>query len=165
MKNLQKNNKGFTIIEVLIVLAIAGLIMLVVFLAVPALQRNSRNTQRKADVSAILGSISEYTSNNAGKLPAVNGQFTVQFANTSPKLGFYDDTTASNVTWNYSAGPRATGSYTVPPITANDVVNVYNNLKCGALNVPTPTGASSRSVVALYNVEGSNGNTAQCQET
>ena len=39
--------KGFTIIEVMIVLAIAGLIILIVFLAVPALQRNGRNTQQK----------------------------------------------------------------------------------------------------------------------
>jgi prepilin-type N-terminal cleavage/methylation domain-containing protein len=33
-KKLRKQEKGFTIIEVLIVLAIAGVIMLVVFLAV-----------------------------------------------------------------------------------------------------------------------------------
>ncbi|HPW47952.1 MAG TPA: prepilin-type N-terminal cleavage/methylation domain-containing protein, partial [Candidatus Saccharibacteria bacterium] len=36
----KKDQKGFTIIEVLIVLAIAALILLIVFLAVPALQRN-----------------------------------------------------------------------------------------------------------------------------
>jgi prepilin-type N-terminal cleavage/methylation domain-containing protein len=42
MKNIykQKRQQGFTIIEVLIVLAIAALILLIVFLAVPALQRN-----------------------------------------------------------------------------------------------------------------------------
>ncbi|MDQ3065292.1 MAG: prepilin-type N-terminal cleavage/methylation domain-containing protein, partial [bacterium] len=40
LSRIKNNNKGFTIIEVLIVLAIAGLIMLIVFLAVPALQRN-----------------------------------------------------------------------------------------------------------------------------
>jgi prepilin-type N-terminal cleavage/methylation domain-containing protein len=45
MKQLykQKREAGFTIIEVLIVLAIAALILLIVFLAVPALQRNARN--------------------------------------------------------------------------------------------------------------------------
>ena len=55
MSNIKNRKDGFTIIEVLIVLAIAGLIMLIVFLAVPALQRNSRNTQRKNDVANILG--------------------------------------------------------------------------------------------------------------
>ncbi len=61
-----KDQKGFTIIEVLIVLAIAGLILLIVFLAVPALQRNSRNTTIKNDASAFAGGFSEFSSNNDG---------------------------------------------------------------------------------------------------
>src|ERR1043165_4086685 len=60
---------GFTIIEVLIVLAIAGLILLIVFLAVPALQRNSRNSRRRSDVSHLGGLINAYVSNNNGSLP------------------------------------------------------------------------------------------------
>ena len=69
-KQVNKKNQGFTIIEVMIVLAIAGLILLVVFLAVPALQRNARNTSRKTDVQAILAGVSEYADNNDGTLPA-----------------------------------------------------------------------------------------------
>src|SRR5476649_1251824 len=72
LSNLKKNNsKGFTIIEVMIVLAIAALILLIVFLAVPALQRNSRNTQRKNDVGAILGGYNDYITNNNGSAPGV----------------------------------------------------------------------------------------------
>lgn len=66
MKKLQKNQKGFTIIEVLIVLAIAGLIMVIVFLAVPALQRNSRNTQRTADASKIAAAVAQCMANRNG---------------------------------------------------------------------------------------------------
>ena len=40
IKKQLKDAKGFTIIEVALVLAIAGLIFLVVFLALPALQRS-----------------------------------------------------------------------------------------------------------------------------
>ncbi|HET6924597.1 MAG TPA: prepilin-type N-terminal cleavage/methylation domain-containing protein [Candidatus Saccharimonadales bacterium] len=65
-----RKSEGFTIIEVLIVLAIAGLILLVVLLAVPALQRNARNTTIKNDASALAGGFSEYVSNNDGKAPA-----------------------------------------------------------------------------------------------
>ena len=68
MKNLQKNQKGFTIIEVLIVLAIAGLIMVIVFLAVPALQRNSRNTQRTNDASKIVTALTECLANKNGQV-------------------------------------------------------------------------------------------------
>lgn len=69
MKTKLKNQSGFTIIEVLIVLAIAGLILLIVFLAVPALQRNSRNTQVRNSAAALLGGINDFVSNNNGQLP------------------------------------------------------------------------------------------------
>src|SRR3989344_5141572 len=71
MKNYipKKHPKGFTIIEVLIVLAVAGLVMLIVFLAVPALQRNSRNTQIRSDAASVLAGVSEFITNNNGSLP------------------------------------------------------------------------------------------------
>lgn len=58
-----REDKGFTIIEVLIVLAIAGLIMLIVFLAVPALQRNTRNARRRSDLARFYTSVREYQTN------------------------------------------------------------------------------------------------------
>lgn len=162
MKNYTRNNKGFTIIEVLIVLAIAGLILLVVFLAVPALQRNARNTQRKSDVSSVLGAVGEYVANNTGALPTAGGNFATQFAGAAPKLGFY--TAVTQVTYNYSATVRGA----LPAAaTGNDTVVVYNYLKCDPLtpSIPTLVGASARSVAAIYNVEGSGGDTKQCQES
>lgn len=65
-KQINKNNKGFTIIEVLIVLAIAGLIMLVVFLAVPALQRSQRNNARKSEASRLAAVINDCLANKNG---------------------------------------------------------------------------------------------------
>ena len=47
INSLKKNKKGFTIIEIVLVLAIAGLIFLMIFVALPALQRSQRDTQRK----------------------------------------------------------------------------------------------------------------------
>lgn len=63
VSRLNKDNRGFTIIEVLIVLAIAGLIMLIVFLAIPALQRNQRNNARNSEASRISSAISECLAN------------------------------------------------------------------------------------------------------
>mgnify|MGYP002659602735 CR=1 FL=1 len=62
----QKSQKGFTIIEVALVLAVGALIFLVVFLAVPALQRNQRNDARKRDASSVSEAVTSYTSNNPG---------------------------------------------------------------------------------------------------
>lgn len=63
------NTKGFTIIEVVLVLAIAGLIFMMVFIALPALQRSQRDTQRKNDLSRAITAITSYASNNRGSLP------------------------------------------------------------------------------------------------
>lgn len=61
---------GFTIIEVVLVLAIAGLIFLMVFIALPALQRSQRDTQRRENMSALQTAVTNYQGNNNGKLPA-----------------------------------------------------------------------------------------------
>ena len=63
-----KNNfKGFTIIEVVLVLAIAGLIFLMVFLALPALQRSQRDTRRKQDVAMVVTTLHNWKANNKGR--------------------------------------------------------------------------------------------------
>ena len=67
--NKLNTKKGFTIIEVVLVLAIAGLIFLMVFIALPALQRNQRDTQRKNDLSRIQSAVNSYQANSKGKIP------------------------------------------------------------------------------------------------
>ncbi|MEE0888252.1 MAG: type II secretion system protein [Candidatus Saccharimonadaceae bacterium] len=63
-KKLSTTKKGFTIIEVVLVLAIAGLIFLMVFVALPALQRNQRDTQRRQDYADLAAVITASASNN-----------------------------------------------------------------------------------------------------
>ncbi len=60
------NKKGFTIIEVVLVLAIAGLIFLMVFVALPALQRSQRDTARRNDLARVDTSLVQYQTNNQG---------------------------------------------------------------------------------------------------
>ena len=70
MKKLNQDHSGFTIIEVVLVLAIAGLIFMMVFIALPALQRNQRDIQRKNDVNHALAALQRYQANNKGNLPS-----------------------------------------------------------------------------------------------
>lgn len=63
------SRKGFTIIEVVLVLAIAGLIFMAVFIALPALQRSQRDNRRKQDVGRVLQALQQYQSNNNGRVP------------------------------------------------------------------------------------------------
>lgn len=67
--NKQQKSSGFTIIEVVLVLAIAGLIFLMVFIALPALQRNQRDTQRKDDLGRVKVALTNYMSSNRGNIP------------------------------------------------------------------------------------------------
>ena len=57
---MRNSKKGFTIIEVVLVLAIGGLIFLMVFIALPALQRSQRDTQRKDDLARFMSATIEY---------------------------------------------------------------------------------------------------------
>lgn len=69
------NKKGFTIIEVVLVLAIAALIFLMVFVAYPALSRGQRDTQRKNDLSRVQTALTNAKSNNRGNIPTPDSTF------------------------------------------------------------------------------------------
>ncbi|HWT56170.1 MAG TPA: type II secretion system protein [Candidatus Microsaccharimonas sp.] len=149
MLNKLKNRKqeGFTIIEVLIVLAIAGLIILIVLLAVPALQRNGRNTATKNDASSLAGGIGEYKSNNDGGNPTtITGTGTV---------------TISGAAGSISATAKLQGS--VAPVsgtvaTAANTVVYHLGFKCDG-------SASPRSTAVFYWTEqASGGNGQKCVE-
>ena len=153
----KSNSKGFTIIEVLIVLAIAGLIMLIVFLAVPALNRNARNTQRRDDVAALMAMFAETLNNNNSTQPAsCNGASATCWVKDA-KVSILDNTTATNVVWTKNASVPATA----PTNTNVDNVVIQNYIKCSG-TVATVTGASSRNVAAIFAVETTSGTASQC---
>lgn len=174
LKQLKKRMDGFTIIEVMIVLAIAGLILLIIFLAVPALQRNSRNTQRKNDVSAILGGMTEFANNNSGALPdswATTGAGSPGWMKsgasqaTQVKMGYY---TAAQVQWPTT---RPTAQVTTSGTTVANVY-VYDYAKCdttanGNLAPTSGTGsatATARSIAIVYWIDTASGTQKVCQE-
>jgi len=145
-QKIRKQNQGFTIIEVLIVLAIAGLILLIVFLAVPALQRNSRNTQRKEDAAKALAAVVEWSNNNNGVMPTTGVQQGEALANAN--LGIFNGVT----TWGVAAAW---------PGTPNNLVLAVNN-KCSGETALT---AQNRSVAAMYMVETGGASVRQCEES
>lgn len=69
MKSGVRHKKGFTLVETVLVLAVAGLIFAIVFSSLPALQVSSRDTQRKTDILNLISELKSYQSNNRGALP------------------------------------------------------------------------------------------------
>lgn len=94
MKRIKKT-KGFTIIEVVLVLAIAGLIFTMVFVALPALQRAQRDTETKNNVSVVSAGIVTYVSNNGGDFPLAD---TYNSGSTSTFNAYISEVYKSNTT-------------------------------------------------------------------
>ena len=68
-----KNFKhGFTIIEVVLVLAVAAMIFLMVFIALPAMQIMQRDTARANDINRITTQLNSYQANNNQKIPSMD---------------------------------------------------------------------------------------------
>lgn len=66
-RTLTRDYPGFTLLEIVIVLAIAALIMIIVFLAITGTQRSQRDQARKDGLNRVLSQGSSFTSNKNGK--------------------------------------------------------------------------------------------------
>lgn len=153
LKNLlnKKRQEGFSIVEVMIVLAIAGLIILVVFLAVPALQRNSRNTEKRNVASSVASLVGEYRSANGGKNPT-----TIVLATETVTLGDGNEV-ETNVGGNISTVNETS------PGNDLDTLTMLEGQKCENSS-SFDVDPSARSVAILYNIETASGSAAQCIE-
>ncbi len=79
---MKQRHSGFTIIEVVLVLGIAGLIFMMAFIALPSLWRSQRDAQRKANVMELISDLKVYQTNNSrGALPTGGStDFTIKAA-------------------------------------------------------------------------------------
>jgi prepilin-type N-terminal cleavage/methylation domain-containing protein len=171
LTRLKRKDEGFTIVETLIVLAIAGLIILIVLLAVPALQRSSRNSNIKSDASAIASSVSDFESNNDGYVPneigttstnlaarAVNGP-TVYVGSTTdgggaPASSTIQPTDTVNVASGVTNGIAFNENPTTPQVGPGFIL-IDEGVECPASTETTVTGliTNSRTEAIFYPVE------------
>lgn len=144
---LESKNKGFTIIEVVLVLAIAGLIFLMVFIALPALQRSQRDTQRREDVSRFVSQLNSYATNNNGSIPAYSNVSTFLTGYMKSGDGEFKDP---------KTGVTYTMTNTTP--TVDGQIQYSPGQKC---NGETTENGNARSAAVVVKLEGSGFN---CQD-
>ncbi|HWT40824.1 MAG TPA: type II secretion system protein [Dongiaceae bacterium] len=160
--NTKHFNKGFTIIEVVLVLAIAGLIFLMVFIALPALQSGQRDTARKTDVGSVATAVSNYTANNRGAFPTT-AQLTDP--NNSGAPGGYTKAVSTNTTSIAVADFAAS-----IPVTSGQII-VVPSATCGDTGAASQGSATqklaagtARQFVVITYLEGGSG-TSFCQDS
>jgi len=172
-----KTAAGFTIVEILLVLAVAGLIFLIVFEVVPSLERSSRNNQRRQDVNVILDAVSQYELKDSGNFPlacggggpACNQPYCMSTPCTDPN-DYFLQYAFSSLTYYTTPGvvqliPQTAGTK-LSPITFTTIVAVYDFEICDSNGDGGATGygADYSDVVALYALEQGNGaGVPQCQ--
>jgi len=148
--NVQQKNKekGFTIIEVVLVLAIAGLIFLMVFIALPALQRSQRDTQRRDDVSKFVSQLSSYATNNRGQIPdnatELDSFKTSYLKWKSDTSGEFNDPTTGN---GYDI------RYGISQPTSDGQISYSAKATCNGENITSST--NSREAAIVVKLEGS----------
>lgn len=141
----QQNKKGFTIIEVVLVLAIAGLIFLMVFVALPALQRGQRDSQRRSDISRFMSQINSYQTNNGGRVPSADKDAIGKFLNNYMKRSsgeFVDPQSGNNYTVGFSGNPSTSH------------IIYATQTKCNGEEF-TSAGSKKRAVAVRIKLEGS----------
>lgn len=163
---LKKLNQGFTIIEVMIVLAIAGLILAIVFIAVPQLQRNARDNQRQNIVTRVKAEIETYASNSQGTYPFAAPN-TCPTTGTGGSTGQLEDFCRRYLSTVDRRNPTTGGDYTLS-FAALDTTNptadqilIHRGATCSGEGA-TGTGASATTKKYALRVSLDRGNTFFC---
>lgn len=76
--------KGFTIVELLIVIVVIGILAALVIVSYSGIQQKARDTERKTDVNALHGQLEAYQAQN-GKYPTLTNVNDATFRSTNMK--------------------------------------------------------------------------------
>ena len=161
---------GFTIVEVSLVLGIAGLIFMMVFIALPTLQRNQRDAQRREDMIILEDAIKNYQKNNRGALPTIkdalvsgdtaksggyaDGQYTKTWAGLYRDYlrDTFKDPSGQNYNLNITTCIKDSNGFCSQTVTVQPTVLVLLQASC---NGEKPEWVSNpRRLAILYKLEG-----------
>jgi prepilin-type N-terminal cleavage/methylation domain-containing protein len=104
---VDRNQRGFTIIELLVVVSVIAILALIAFTVYHNVQSRSRLAKAQADTRTLAGAIGAFQA-HMGQMPAVLGDLTVSQTNVNGQVGgpfmASDPVPPAGWTYIYSSG-------------------------------------------------------------
>jgi prepilin-type N-terminal cleavage/methylation domain-containing protein len=106
--------RGFTMIELLVVVAVIAVLALISFTVYSNVQARSRLAKAQADTRTMAGAIGAFQA-HMGQMPAVLGDLTVAQTNVTGQVSgpFMAADAVPPVGWTYNYSPGGTTGYTI----------------------------------------------------
>jgi prepilin-type N-terminal cleavage/methylation domain-containing protein len=143
LKFKSPSRQGFTIIEVVLALAIAGLIFLMVFIALPALQRSQRDSQRKRDIDRFFAAIQNYQSNNKGNVPVLTHEkLNVEFVDNYLKINGENFNDPSGVGYYFASAYHKYDEPITLTGTGPRIIHIRQAAKCASETMVSAKGVN-----------------------
>jgi general secretion pathway protein G len=158
MISLNKQNKGFTIVELLIVIVVIGILAGLVITTYNGIQQKARNTERTTDLKTFQSQLEAYNANN-GRYPTTTDLGTTS-GTVSPAAGNLGFVAANlkGMDKETLRDPKATGGNYALSNTGTGTANIYTY-------VPGPSGCDNTATdcdsYKLYAVPEGGGSTIQ----
>lgn len=133
-----KQKKGFTLLELLVVVGIIGILMAIAAVSFAQAQKKARDNRRKSDLRAIQNALEQYYSDNSSAYPT--GSYSALSITYMPSAATVLDPKATTCPYTYSSGPSATaykicadlesvGSFNCNPCSSCDLDSCVQNLQ------------------------------------
>ena len=111
----KKTARGFTLIELMVVIAIIGLLSAAIFSSLSTASQRSRDASRIADIKQVQNALELYAADNGGKYPTVASTFVSQLNSALvPKYipVLSEDPMPTRARYRYQISPSGT-SYSI----------------------------------------------------